>query len=96
MFRYYNNLAPDVFYSYFIRNNTTHEYEIRQRNLFRITDNKTNLGKRSIRYTVVKLWIEIMKSKIDVECSQGVFKQNLRRCLAREMISVYIVPQLIT
>ena len=89
MFRYHNNLLPDVFDSYFIRNNTTHEYETRRRNSFRIPDYKTNLGKRSIRYTGVILWIEIMKSKIDVECSQCVFKQNLKRCLVQQIICLH-------
>ena len=89
IFRYHNNLLPDVFDSYFIRNNTTHEYETRHRNLFRIPDYKTNLGKRSIRYTGVKLWSEIMKSKIDVECSQCVFKQNLKRCLVQQIICLH-------
>ena len=83
MFRYHNNLLPDVFDSYFITNNTTHEYATRHRNLFHIPDYKTNLGKRNIRYTGVKLWMEIMKSKINVECSQCVFKQNLKRCLVQ-------------
>ena len=70
MLRNQNNLLPDVYDSYFIRKNTTHKYEIRHRYLFRIPDYKTNLGKRSIRYTGVKLWIEIMKSKIDVHYIQ--------------------------
>ena len=29
-----NNLLPGVFHSYFVINNTTHEYENRQRNYF--------------------------------------------------------------
>ena len=88
MFRYHNDLLPDVCDSYFIRQNTTHVYETRQLNLFRITDYKTNLGKRSIRYSGVKLWIEIMKSKIDVECSQCVFKQNFELRLVQQNICV--------
>ena len=89
MFRYHNNLLPDVFDSYFIRNNTTHTYETRQCNVFRIPDYKANLGKCSIRYTGVQLWIEIMKSKIDVECSQCMFKQNLQRCLVKQIICLH-------
>ena len=72
MFRYHDNQLPDVFDSCVIRNNTTDEYETRQLNLFRFPDYKINLGKRSIRYTGVKLWIEIMTSKIDVKYSQCV------------------------
>ena len=47
---------------------------------------KTNLGKRSIRYTGVKMWIEVIESKIDVECSQSVFRQNLKQYLIEKII----------
>ena len=33
--------------------------------------------------------IEIIKSKIDVECSQCVFKQNLKRCLVQQIICLH-------
>ena len=59
MYRHHNNLLPDVFDSYFTKNRTTHDYETRQRNFFRIPEYKTNLGKRSVRYTGVKMCIEV-------------------------------------
>ena len=37
---------------------------------------KTNVGKRSILFTGVKLWIEIIEFRNDVECSQCVFEIN--------------------
>ena len=44
MYRYHNNLLPDLFDSYFTNNRTTHYYETTQRNFFRIPEYKTNLG----------------------------------------------------
>ena len=89
MYRNHNNLLPDLFDSYFTNNRTTHYYETRQRNFFRILEYKTNLGKRSIRYTGVKMWIEVIESKIDVECSLSVFKQNLKQCLTEKIICLH-------
>ena len=91
MFRYHNNLITDVSDSYFIMNNTALEDEDRQCNLFCIRDEKTNtyIYKRSIRYCGVQLWIEIVKSKINVECSQCVLKQNMRQCLVQQIICMH-------
>ena len=38
---------------------------------------------------IVKMWIEIIESKIDVECSQSVFKHNLKQCLIEKIICLH-------
>ena len=89
MYKYHNNLLPDLFDSYFTKNIATHDHETRERNFFRIPEYKTNLGKPSIRYTRVKMWFEVIESKIDVECSQSVFEQNLKQCLIEKIVCLH-------
>ena len=59
MFRYENKLLPNAFESYFTLSNTIHDYNTRQQASFRLPYYRTNLGKRSVRYTGVKVWTEV-------------------------------------
>ena len=61
MFRYANELLPNVFESYFTLSNTMHVYNTRKESSFRLPYYRTNLGKRSVRYTGVKIWTEVIK-----------------------------------
>ena len=53
MFRYENKLLPNAFESYFTLSNTIHAYNTRQQSSYRLPYYRTNLGKRSVRYTGV-------------------------------------------
>ena len=86
MFRYVNKLLPNVFESYFTLSTSVHTYNTRQQSSFRLPYYRTNLGKRSVRYTGVKIWSEVLKSEIDTNSSQPVFKHNLKRCLLQGII----------
>ena len=61
MFRYENKLLQNVFESYFTLSDTIHAYNTRQQSSFRLPYYRTNLGKRSVRYTGVKIWTEVLK-----------------------------------
>ena len=61
MFRYENKLLPNAFEFYFTLSNTIHDYNTRQQASFRLPYYRTNLGKRSVRYTGVKIWTEVLK-----------------------------------
>ena len=61
MFRYENKLLPNAFESYFTLSNTIHAYNTRQQSSFRLPYYRTYLGKRSVRYTGVKIWTEVLK-----------------------------------
>ena len=78
MFRYENKLLPNAFESYFTLSNTIHAHNTRQPSSFRLPYYRTNLGKRSVRYTGVKIWTEVLKSKIDVHSSQPVLSKIWR------------------
>ena len=86
MFRYVNKLLPNVFESYFTLSTSVHTYNTRQQSSFRLPYYRTNLGKRSVRYTGIKIWSEVLKSEIDTNSSQPVFKHNLKRCLLQGII----------
>ena len=86
MLRYVNKLLPNVFESYFTLSTSVHAYNTRQQSSFRLPYYRTNLGKRSVRYTGVKIWSEVLKSEIDIKSSQPVFKHNLKRCLLQGII----------
>ena len=86
MFRYVNKLLSNVFESYFTLSTSVHTYNTRQQSTFRLPYYRTNLGKRSVRYTGVKIWSEVLKSEIDINKSQPVFKHNLKRCLLQGII----------
>ena len=85
MFRYVNKLLPTVFESYFTLGTSVHTYNTRQSS-FRLPYYRTNLGKRSVRYTGIEIWSEVLKSEIDINSSQPVFKHNLKRCLLQGII----------
>ena len=86
MFRNVNKLLPNVFESYFTLSTSVHTYNTRQQSSFRLPYYRTNLGKRSVRYTGVKIWSEVLKSEIDINSSQPVFKHNVKRCLLQGII----------
>ena len=70
MYVLHKNILAGVFESYCIRNNATHAYETWRGNLFRILQYEADLGERRIGFVGVKLWMGIIKFKIDVECAQ--------------------------
>ena len=88
-FRHVNKLLPNVFESFFTLSTSVHTYNTRQQSSFRLPYHRKNLGKRPVKYTGVKIWIEFLKSEIDINCSQTVFKHNLKRCLLQGVICLY-------
>jgi hypothetical protein len=88
MYRFYHNMLPDLFSGFFTRIGSTHDYNTRQLNQFRLPQYRLNIGKRTLRHTGVKMWNEIIIAKVDLENSQPVFKQNLKRCLLQGSITL--------
>ena len=86
MFRHVNKLLSNVFESFFTLSTSVHTYNTRQQSSFRLPYYPTNLGKRPEKYTGVKIWSEFLKSEIDINSAQPVFKHNLKRCLLQDII----------
>ena len=61
MFRYEKKILSNVFDSYFTLSNTVHVYSTRQQSSFRLPYYRTDLGKRGVRYTGVKIWTEVLR-----------------------------------
>ena len=75
MFRYVNKLLPNVFESYFTLSTSVHTYNTRQQSSFRLPYYRTDLGKRSVRYTGVKIWSEVLMTlTVHSQCSSIIWK----------------------
>ena len=78
MFKVWHFMAPDIFCSLFVRNQSVHSYNTRQYLQFHVPPARTDYMKRSISYKGVSIWNEI-SSKITVDCSYLSFKHALRK-----------------
>ena len=80
MYKYVQQLLPNVFLDMFCRSYEVHQYNTRYLDLFREPSFKTDLRRRTIRYTGVHLY-NSFKPKIDFNCSLVTFKYHLKELL---------------
>ena len=78
MYKYINNMLPDVFNDLFIRNSDCHNYQTRQGNTLYVSRFKTLHMSKTLRIVGVKIWNNITKS-INVNCSISTFKYHIKK-----------------
>ena len=80
MYKYNQQLLPGIFLNMFNRNDDFHQYNTRQQFFLREPIIKTELMRKTVRFTGVSL-LNIVKQKINFDCSFVTFKYHLRKYL---------------
>jgi hypothetical protein len=84
MFKFHNNLLPDIFLNYFTKTNSIHGYETRNSKLYRPRNFNTNLANNTIQRQGPLIWSSVPKYIRD-STSVLSFKMKLKA----ELISCY-------
>ena len=77
MFKYHNDLLPDIFNSFFIKNNEYHSYPTRNAAKLRVPLSKTLTGSKFIRITGVAFW-NLLENQITGNHKIGALKKLLK------------------
>ena len=77
MFKYHNDLLPDIFNSFFIKNNEYHSYPTRNAAKLRVPLSKTLTGSKFIRITGVAFW-NLLENHITGNHKIGALKKLLK------------------
>ena len=85
MFKRYHSMLPMCFNDMFCLNSDIHSYPTRQSNYFHCKIWNLDIMRRSVRIEGVTIWNKIV-SKIDIDCSLGVFKHKIKYLLNNEEI----------
>ena len=80
MYRYSKEKVPELFYSFFIKNQDIHVHDTRSAQHFHDPCVKTDLGKTGIRYRAV-IWNLILQDGTNIDVSEAVFKKCLKRLI---------------
>ena len=80
MYRYVNNMTPDVFDNFFSNISYIHQHNTRNatQKLFHITFRGTTRGQKTFTYCGPRVWTFLIKN-IDPNCPIGSFKKNYRQ-----------------
>ena len=81
MFKVYNGSIIEILQQLFVKNNEIHSYSTRQSSEYHYPSAHTELAKRNIRFHGAKIWNDIMKKGIIIDCSEAVFKNTLKTLL---------------
>ena len=79
MYRYCNDLVPELFQTYFISNYEYHDYTTRQAHHFHIPKVKTDLAKTGIKYRGAIVWNFILHKSIYPDTSEAIFVKFLKK-----------------
>ena len=80
MYKFINGELPNVFDTFYTRNNQVHSRSTRTANAFRMPLVKSKLAEKFIKKTGVEIWT-ILTAKIDTNCKIGLFKKNVKNYL---------------
>ena len=80
MYKYNQHLLPGIFLNMFHRSDDFHQYNTRQQFFLHEPIIKTELMRKTVRFTGVSL-LNIFKQKINFNCSFVTFKYHLRKYL---------------
>ena len=75
MWKYKNNLLPEMFDSFFALNSSIHNYSTRQHNLYHVPIVKSELSRTFLKYTGVTLWNRMAKQVPHNQSLYGYKKQ---------------------
>ena len=78
MLRVYND-GLVTFETWFEKNNSFHDYNIRQKDQYHIPSCKTKLGQSSLRFSGATIWNSIHKLGITKETSEFTFSKTLKQ-----------------
>ena len=81
MFKVSNCMIIEIFQNLFVKNSEIHGHLTRQSAEYHIPIVHTESAKRNIRFHGVKTWNDLMKKGISKDCSEAVFKKNLKKLL---------------
>ena len=87
MYKFHNLKIPQIFYSFFTRNNAIHDYPTRQQNILHVPLVTTQLSEKCIRVTGVMTY-DYFFNKIDMDCSYFTYKKKLKEYLIGNDISI--------
>ena len=74
MFRYVNGSLPKPFSGYFTTNANIHSYNTRQTLHFHLSNVRSDLGKKNIKYRGAKIWNRLLDLGINSETSEFVLQ----------------------
>ena len=81
MYRHSKEKVPELFYSFFIKNQDIHVHDTRSAQYFHIPCVITDLGKTGIRYREAVIWNLILRDGTNTDVSEAVFKKCLKRLI---------------
>ena len=94
MYRYVNEMLPELFCNLYTNVSNVHDHNTRgsSMNKLYVSFQSTSRGKKSFSYVGPETWNYIL-SKIDTDCSIGVFKKRLRElckiCITSHLLFLY-------
>ena len=80
MFKYVNNMTPDVFNNFFRNVSDIHQHNTRNatQNLLYVTFRGTTRGQKTSKYSGLHIWNSIIKN-MNPNCPIGSFKEQSRQ-----------------
>ena len=85
MYRYSKEKVPELFYSFFIKNQDIYVHDTRSVQHFHIPCVKTDLGKTGIRYRGAVIWNLILRDGTNIDVSEAVLKKCLKRLITADV-----------
>lgn len=80
MYKFVNDISPDLFSGMFTRNYERHHYRTRFRSNFEIPPFRLNIVKKSVRYTGSIIW-NYVSSVLDINYCIHTFKRHIKKHL---------------
>jgi len=88
MFKVYKDEVPELFVTFFNNNSEFYEYYTRQRDHIHVPETDSNLTKFAIRYRGTIIWNNILKLRVDPNCSEAVFTKVLKKSIMAKTLSI--------
>ena len=80
MYKYHHNILPSIFSHFFVRNNSVHEYDTRQQNLFHVPLIFTKPLSRTVRVSRVTLYnhfSNVLCLRVSYVTYKGILKRHI-------------------
>ena len=80
MYKYHHNILPSIFSDFFVRNNTVHEYDTSQQNLFHVPLIFTKPLSRTVRVSGVTLYYHfnnVLCLRVSYVTYKGILKRHI-------------------
>ena len=78
MYKYHHGRLPPVFFDFYVRNNSVHDYQTRQQNLFHVPLIRTQPLSKTVRVTGVTLY-NLFNDLIGLGVSYETYKTHLKK-----------------